>query len=142
MAVSSAPLTQTAAVFAGGGLGALARAALTHALPDGTFPWTTLAINAVGSFLLGYLLTFLACRGDDVGARRLVRLGVGTGGIGGFTTYSAFSVQTAQLVLAEDWGTAALYALGSVVVGMALAGCGIAAAARATPLSAVKKDAR
>ena len=93
-------------VLVGGGLGTSARAALEHALAAPTgWPWVTFTINVVGSFALGLLLGALAGRGADEGWRRAVRLGCGTGALGGFTTYSTFVLEVHRL--ADDrhlWG--------------------------------------
>ena len=76
-----------ALVALGGAIGTTVRALLAAAFPahDG-ISWTILAINVVGAFCLGFLLNALARRGPDVGRRRAVRLFVGTGVLGGFTT--------------------------------------------------------
>lgn len=78
-------------VFLGGCLGTLIRSVIAHAWPsraDGV-PWGTLAINLVGAFVLATLLELLVHAGPDRGVRRAVRLCIGTGLLGGFTTYSA-----------------------------------------------------
>lgn len=107
----------------GGTVGTAARAWLeaVFAPPPGTWPWVTFWINVGGSFVLGALLEVLAETGRDVGWRRGLRLGLGTGVLGGFTTYSTFSVETVQLL-----GTGALlsgfgYAIGSVTAGLGTA---------------------
>ena len=77
-------------VFLGGCLGTLIRSVIAHAWPsraDGV-PWGTLAINLVGAFVLATLLELLVHAGPDRGVRRAVRLCIGTGLLGGFTTYS------------------------------------------------------
>ena len=74
----TSPLAAWAGVVAlGGGLGTLARAGLTALWPTpaGAVPWTTLAINLTGSFLLGLLLQILALTGADTGWRRWLRAG-------------------------------------------------------------------
>ncbi len=80
----------------GGALGTLTRASLSGAFPHppGAWPWATFTINIVGALVLSFLLEALGRRGPDVGVRRLVRLGGGTGFLGGFTTYSTFAVET------------------------------------------------
>ncbi len=110
----------------GGMIGTAARASLELAFPapDGGWPWTTFWINLAGSALLGALLEWLAL-GDDQGWRRSMRLGVGTGLIGGFTTYSTFSLETASLFQAGHGGLALGYALSSVILGVAAAAGGI-----------------
>lgn len=117
-----------AIVFAGGAVGTLAREALSVAFPpvDGV-SYTTLAINVAGAFLLGVLLETLARRGPDHGHRRTLRLLLGTGVMGGFTTYSALATDTARLLRDGAVAPALLYALGTVVVGAAATWAGIAA---------------
>ncbi|OMH31588.1 CrcB family protein [Tersicoccus sp. Bi-70] len=110
------------------GTGVREALALTFPAPPHGFPLTIFGINVVGAFVLGWLLEFLARRGPDEGGRRAARLGIGTGVLGGFTTYSALAVDTAQLA-GTATGTALLYAAGSVVVGTAAAWAGIATAA-------------
>lgn len=121
-------------VFVGGALGTAIRAALEAAMPaqPGGWPWTTFAINVSGSFLLGLLLETLSRRGPDAGLRRYLRLGLGTGVMGGYTTYSTFAVETVRLF---TLGGGAVfvglgYALGSVVLGLAGAFAGMWVATR------------
>jgi CrcB protein len=108
-----------AVVAAGGTAGAATREALTLAFPSasGAVPWTILAINLVGAFLLGILLDALARRGADHGRRRTLRLLVGTGFMGGFTTYSALATDAASLIGGGAVGTGVAYGLGTVVLG-------------------------
>ncbi|GAA1954485.1 CrcB family protein [Microbacterium deminutum] len=76
-------------VVAGGAVGVLARAALLLPVTDpAAIPWVTAVINAAGSFLLGVVVGWLD------GRHPRARAFVGTGVLGGFTTYSAFAVQT------------------------------------------------
>jgi fluoride exporter len=118
-------------VALGGMVGTAARASLEAALPApaGGWPWTTFTINIVGSLVLGVLLESLLRTGDDTGWRRAVRLGCGTGILGGFTTYSTFILEVEQLLRGGSQAVAVGYALVSVVVGLAAAGVGIALAA-------------
>lgn len=112
-------------VAVGGAIGTGVRAVLAGAFPavDG-ISWTILAINVVGAFCLGLLLESLAQRGPDEGRRRSVRLFVGTGVLGGFTTYSTLADDTARLLDAGRWGAGAGYALLSVVLGLVAAAAG------------------
>ena len=118
-------------VGCGSAVGTLLRAGIGATVPHGPgeWHWATFAINLVGSFVLGLLLEFLARTGPDTGWRRMVRVGVGTGVIGGFTTYSTFVVEIDWLGQSGQLILAVAYALGSIVLGLAAAGLGIAAAA-------------
>ena len=83
-------------VVVGGAIGVLGRAAIVDPVGDEIVPWVTLAINAAGSLLLGIVVGWL----DDRHPR--ARAFLGTGVLGGFTTYSAFAVQTA-LWIGTPW---------------------------------------
>ena len=127
-------LRLAALVAVGGAVGTSARAALETAFaPEpGAWPWTTFAINVVGSFVLGVLLESLVRSGPDDGWRRRARLGLGTGVLGGFTTYSTFALEVDRLVGAGHAVTGVAYALVSVVVGVVAAGAGILLAGAAS----------
>ena len=103
---------------AGGALGAVARWALEDVFPaHGTdFPWTTFAINVVGSGLLALLGVLPVVR-----RRPALPLFLGTGVLGGFTTMSAASVDTFRLLDAGLVVPALLYALGTLAAALALA---------------------
>ena len=95
------------------------------------FPIGTLVVNVVGALALGYLLEALARRGRETVRRRKIRIGIGTGVLGGFTTYSALALQTQQL-LGDGFGwLALLYVVLSLAGGTAACLGGIAIAARA-----------
>ncbi len=117
-------------VFVGGACGTALRAWLeVEFTPESnSWPWVTFAINASGSLLLGFLLEALTRGGADEGWRRYVRVGVGTGAIGGFTTYSTFVVEVDLLARAGHVGISAAYAAASIVVGLVCALAGILAA--------------
>lgn len=110
-----------------GGVGTACRYGLEerYGARPGAWPWATFVINVVGSFLLGTLLTALGRIGPDDGWRRRVRVGVGTGLIGGFTTYSTFIVEVDKLLIGGRVVTAVAYSLGSVLVGIAAALAGV-----------------
>lgn len=113
-------------VFCGGALGTLARYLVSVFLPTWwSLPWPTFAVNIVGAFLLGALLEGLARRGHDHGMRRALRLLIGTGFLGGFTTYSSLAVDGVQLFRADRAGAAIGYLLVTVVVGAASTALGI-----------------
>ncbi|HHU09843.1 MAG TPA: CrcB family protein [Intrasporangiaceae bacterium] len=111
-----------ALVFVGGALGTAARAAIEAAAPaaPGTWPWATFGINLAGAFLLGLLLETLDRRAARLGPGPAPRLFLGTGILGGFTTYSAFAVETVHLPLP----LAILYAVLTATMGLAAAGLG------------------
>ncbi|GAT07584.1 camphor resistance protein CrcB [Mycolicibacterium novocastrense] len=104
------------AVFVGGALGTLARAAIeTLVAPEpGHWPWPTFAVNIVGAFVLGYVATRLP---DDSYRRPLL----GTGFCGGLTTFSTMQVEILRMIEREHFALAAGYASASIVVGLAAA---------------------
>jgi fluoride exporter len=127
------PLTSTliGLVGIGGALGTAARYGLASWLPAGAgLPRGTLIANLVGAVILGVLIEALARRGPDLGSLRRARLLIGTGFCGGLTTYSTLAVETDLLIRAHRVGLAAGYAVLSVIAGVALAGLGVAIAAR------------
>ncbi|MDR2997177.1 MAG: CrcB family protein [Microbacterium sp.] len=110
-------LARALIVAAGGTLGVALRMLLGLALPDaGGLPVSVLVANIAGAFLLGVLTARLPA------TKR--RLFLGTGILGGFTTYSSFLVGTATLWAAQPV-LAAGYALGSLVLGIAAAATGL-----------------
>lgn len=114
-------------ILLGGTVGTAVRAWLEtlYTPGPGEWPWVTFWINVSGSFILAVLLEVLAETGPDRGWRRAVRLGIGTGVLGGYTTYSTFSVETVQLLRSGAWLVALGYAVGSVVLGLAVAFGGV-----------------
>jgi CrcB protein len=109
---------ELAAVFAGGVLGALARAGLVEAYPHaaGAWPWATFAVNVAGTALLGYLVTRLQERLPLSAYRRPL---LGSGFCGALTTFSAMQVELLEML---DRGRVALalgYAAASVAAGFA-----------------------
>ena len=120
-------------VALGGAIGTGVRALLAEVFPahDG-ISWAIFAINVVGAFCLGLLLEALAHRGPDVGRRRGLRLFVGTGVLGGFTTYSTLADDTAQLLDVGRWGAGSGYALLTVAAGLlaVVSGIGLATVLR------------
>jgi fluoride exporter len=106
-----------AVVAAGGALGALARWAVAEGLPHsgGSFPWATLLTNVVGCFLIGVLMVVVIERLPE---QRLVRPFLGIGILGGFTTFSTYTVDTRTLLAADRPALAAAYLIGTLVVGL------------------------
>ena len=106
-------------VFFGGGLGATLRHLIniTCARCLGTaFPWGTFIINITGSTVMGLIAGYLAFKGE---ASQPWRLFLMTGILGGYTTFSAFSLDTALLYERGEVGLAVLYVLGSVLLSIA-----------------------
>lgn len=112
-------------VAAGGMVGSGLRYVISGVVPHwGGVPVATFGINGVGAFALGWLLELLAGRGGDAGWSRRIRLAVGTGVLGGFTTYSALATETVVTGLRHPWLGLA-YGLGTVVVGAVASVAGI-----------------
>ena len=108
-----------AAVATGGALGTVARwaAAIASPTPPTGFPWMTLAVNVLGCFLIGVLVALVT---DVVAAHPLVRPFLGTGVLGGFTTFSGYAVDGTQLLQQERVGAAGAY-LATTLLGALLA---------------------
>ena len=121
-------------VAVGGAVGTLARHGVGETITSyDPFPYATFVVNLSGSFLLGLLATLLVLRGADSGARRDARLLLGTGLLGGYTTYSALAVETEQLLRFGEVQVAVVYALGTAVLGLVAALAGIATARAVSP---------
>jgi fluoride exporter len=124
-------MTNLLYVFVGGGAGALARywvgAQALRALGPG-WPYGTLAVNVVGGFVMGVLAAALALRGGADQERWRLLIGVGV--LGGFTTFSAFSLETALMMEKRLYLSAGLYAAASVVLSVGALFAGLMAARR------------
>jgi CrcB protein len=113
-------------VFLGGGLGAALRHGMNLAvarLIGGGFPVGTMTINVLGSFAMGLIAEYFALRR---GLPQHWRLFLTTGILGGFTTFSAFSLEAALLYERGDIAGAAVYIGGSVVLAIAALFAGLA----------------
>jgi len=107
------------AIAIGGGLGSLARHYLSTAISTvtgGTFPWGILAVNVVGGFAMGLIVELSALKLD---LSPELRAFLTTEFLGGVTTFSAFSLDTAVLIERGDWAGAGSYMVGSVVLSVA-----------------------
>lgn len=106
-------------VFLGGGLGATLRHSVNvlcaRCMPPG-FPWGTFIINITGSTVMGLIAGYLAFKGE---ASQPWRLFLMTGILGGYTTFSAYSLDAALLYERGEIGLAALYVAGSVMLSIA-----------------------
>jgi CrcB protein len=111
-------MTSYLLVFLGAGIGG----ALRHGVNLGcaryggvAFPWGTLTVNVAGSFIMGALAAWLAFRAGE-GWSQPLRLFLATGILGGFTTFSAFSLDAVLIWERGEAGLAAAYAAASVVL--------------------------
>jgi len=122
-------------VAVGGIIGALGRYGLTRAFPvgAGTFPTTTFVVNVSGAFILTVLLEWLVHRGTS---EHWLRLFVGVGVLGAFTTFSTFATELALLWRDHERATAVAYAVASVAAGVlaVLLGLVVTGWRRSTPL--------
>jgi fluoride exporter len=124
-------MLQALLVFIGGGLGAIARWGFGLAavrLWGNAWPWGTLGVNVIGGFAMGLVMGHLMKTGAMTPTNDNWRAFLATGILGGFTTFSAFSLETAKMIEAGHWQDAGLYSIASVVLcvvavfaGMALA---------------------
>ncbi|WP_339256985.1 CrcB family protein [Paenibacillus sp. FSL R5-0713] len=110
-------------IGAGGFLGTLTRYAIQLAIPTvyGGFPWAVLLINAMGSLFLGWFFT-IAIPGKITPQ---LRLAIGTGFTGAFTTFSTFTLDIVRLSEGGEWVNAALYMIASVLAGLMLCALGM-----------------
>ena len=110
-------LVPVLAVAVGGALGSGLRWAVSSSLPwrPPGFPWATLAVNVVGCLAIGALLAWLL---RLAGQPRWLRPFLATGVLGGFTTFSAFAVETVRLVDVGAWPSALLYVVVSLGLGL------------------------
>lgn len=121
-----------AVISIGGGLGSLARYGVGRLwpVPAGSFPAATLAINVLGSLLLGMLVVAVT---EVWRPHRLIRPALGTGVLGGFTTFSTFAAEERALLGDGRLGTAAGYLLASVIIGVLAATAGMTLIRRLEP---------
>ena len=114
-------------VAAGGALGAAARYGIGGWIPQATrsdFPWGTLLVNVTGSLVLGFLMVWLRTTMVSAEIRALLTVGL----LGGYTTFSTLTYETAAMFQEGEWRRAGFYALGSLVLGLVALLMGMAAA--------------
>jgi fluoride exporter len=107
---------ELAAIFAGGAVGAVARAEVVRALPPeaGGWPWATFAVNVLGAFLLGYFATRLQ---ERLPVSSYPRPLLGTGFCGALTTFSTMQLELLNMLDAGRPALAAAYAAASLLAG-------------------------
>ncbi|WP_241968579.1 fluoride efflux transporter CrcB [Streptomyces sp. ICBB 8177] len=122
-----------AVIAVGGGTGSVARYGLARALPTspGGFPWATFLTNVSGCFVLGLFMVYVL---EIWPPSRYLRPFFGVGVLGGFTTFSTYTVELRGMLAAHHWSLADAYALGSLVAGLAAVWTGIVLARRLSGL--------
>lgn len=110
------------AVAIGGAVGSVLRYGVARALASASYPWATQSVNVLGSFLIGLAFVLLAHRyGSHHPAYQLVIVGL----LGGFTTYSSFSMDALRLLEQGRTGTALAYVASTVALCLAAAALGL-----------------
>jgi CrcB protein len=128
-------------ISAGGVLGALARYGLALAWPHriGQFPWATFVTNVSGCLLIGALMVLIT---EVWSAHRLLRPFLGVGVLGGYTTFSTYTVDIQQLVAAGAARTGLLYLAGTLLAALAAVYAGITATRLATRIHLRRQEQR
>lgn len=130
-------MLQTILVMVGGAIGSALRyhaGKLSFSLSGAGWPWGTVFVNVFGGLAMGLFAGWMALRGGGSGAGESVRLFVAVGLLGGFTTFSAFSLETMLMIERGAWASAFAYILVSVIasVGALALGLGMARTALGT----------
>lgn len=110
----------------GGGIGAISRYLVGRELTERTsslFPYGTFTVNVVGAFLIGVLFATLTEKGIGPDHLRLLLV---VGILGGFTTFSSYTLEAINLIESGHWNTALLYVFGSNLLGLIACAAGIA----------------
>ena len=111
-------------VFVGGGIGAVCRymsTMLIGGIAGSVFPLGTFTVNIVGSFIMGLIMTFAI---EAAALSEELRLLLVIGFLGGFTTFSSFSMETLLLLKGGSWFYAAANILSNVLIGLAATALG------------------
>ena len=126
-------MTRLLLVALGGALGSMARYGVglgtARLFPASTWPWGTLTVNVVGGLAMGLLVGWLGLKAGA--GQETIRVFAAVGLLGGFTTFSAFSLETALMIERREYGLAGAYVLLSVVLAVAALMAGLMLARRA-----------
>ena len=126
-------MTRFLLVALGGALGSMARYGVglgaARLFPASTWPWGTLTVNVVGGLAMGLLVGWMGLKAGA--GQETVRVFAAVGLLGGFTTFSAFSLETVLMIERRDYGLAGAYVLLSVVLAVAALMAGLMLARRA-----------
>ena len=129
---SSHRYSGAALVFCGGALGTLLRYLIDVAsVRVSGFALDIFIINVVGAFILAFLVGWITGAGEPTRNELRLRLFLGTGVMGGFTTYSTLAVETAHNIGDGRWANALVYSLGTLLVGALVSVAGLLAGRRA-----------
>ncbi|SDC14825.1 CrcB protein [Sanguibacter gelidistatuariae] len=121
-----------ALVALGGAVGAATREGTSLIIPDASgVPVAIAIVNVLGAFALGYLYEAVTRLGPGNPTAASIKLLLGTGFCGGFTTYSSLATDSAVLLSHGRWGVGSLYAFGTLLIGACATFAGIAVASRA-----------
>ncbi|WP_395945869.1 fluoride efflux transporter CrcB [Brevundimonas sp.] len=130
-------MTRFLIVAAGGALGSMARYGLgltaARLAPNAGWPLGTFAANLIGGLVMGLLVGWLAFKGGA--QQETIRLFAAVGVLGGFTTFSSYSLEAVQMIERRQLGLAAAYVVGSVVLALAALFVGLVIARRAFGVS-------
>jgi fluoride exporter len=126
-------MTRFLLVAAGGALGSMARFGLgllaARLAPNATWPMGTFAANILGGLAMGLLVGWLAFKGGA--QQETIRLFAAVGVLGGFTTFSSYSLEAVMMIERRDYALAAAYVVGSVVLAVVALFIGLMVARRA-----------
>ncbi|OIO67607.1 MAG: fluoride efflux transporter CrcB [Zetaproteobacteria bacterium CG_4_9_14_3_um_filter_49_83] len=122
-------MTQVMAIAIGGAVGAVMRwlmaSAVQRHMAGSAFPWGTFCVNALGSFLLGFLFVWFIERSSS---GEVMRMALTVGFLGAFTTFSTYSLESIRLLEEGAFALAFGNVMGQVVVGLTLAWLGMSIA--------------
>jgi len=126
-------MTRLLLVALGGALGSMARYGVglgaARLFPASTWPWGTLTVNVVGGLAMGLLVGWMGLKAGT--GQETIRVFAAVGVLGGFTTFSAFSLETVLMMERREYGLAGAYVLLSVVLAVAALMAGLMLARRA-----------